>query len=122
MSQQFFSFDEAAVQGAIEAAQSIQGVVPLGKSQDSASLEKHYGAGTLAILAQCISITVQNGQACLNVPVFGNVCIPVPPNISNGATGQACLHVCSTFGFPTGVRVSVYVNGGLVSEQSFGKC
>jgi hypothetical protein len=54
-------------------------------------------------------------QACLNLPVVGNVCIPVPDFIPAGSVAQACIDICThgIFGIdiPTGACVTLDVGG-----------
>lgn len=80
-------------------------------------------SGALEVQAQaCISVTIQNGQACLNIPVYGNVCVPVPYFVPNGTAAQACIDTCSKFGIPCGVKVTVSALGQTVASKSFGCC
>ena len=87
------------------------------------------GAATLAASAvssatldACVSVTVNNGQVCLNVPIFGSVCIPIPLPLPSGTAAQACIDVCTKFGIPCGVKVTVSVLGQVVASKSFGCC
>lgn len=73
-------------------------------------------------LDACVSVTINNGQVCLNVPIFGSVCIPIPLPIPSGTAAQACIDVCTKFGFPCGVKVTVSVLGQVVASKSFGCC
>jgi hypothetical protein len=70
----------------------------------------------------CISVTVNNGKVCLNVPVVGSVCIPVPKFIQDGTAASACIDVCTKMGVPTGACVSVTVLGEQIENQCFGWC
>ena len=79
--------------------------------------------GDLAVAAQCISITVEDHKVCINLPLgFGKHCISIPVNIPNGTAGKACLKICTTWGIPTGIKVSVEIGGITVVSQTFGKC
>ncbi len=69
--------------------------------------------------AECVSVVVQNGQICLDLPVVGNECISVPIP-GSGTLAQACIDLCTTLGFPTGVCVSVSVGGIQVTKECFG--
>ena len=70
----------------------------------------------------CASVTVGGGQVCLNVPVVGNVCLPIPTWVPSGTAAQACIDVCTTWGFPTGACVTVTALGQQVARECFGKC
>ncbi|MFC3195739.1 hypothetical protein ACFODZ_15900 [Marinicella sediminis] len=112
------TFSEEAVQHAIQAAKDHYDSGALkSRASNVASDDGH-----LALLAECISVSVKNGKACLNLPLgIGSVCIPVPIKY-DGQVVQACLHICTTFGFPTGVRVTISVAGVTIVSKSFGKC
>jgi hypothetical protein len=85
-------------------------------SQGSALAE-----GGLKVSAQCISVTVQNGKVCLNLPLgIGSVCLPVPSWIPNGTAAQACLDICTKWGIPCGVEVKVSVGGQVIVSKGFG--
>lgn len=112
----FPSFSDQAVQEAIDAARnhySTQKVAGGAVSDDD---------GHLALLAECISVTISNGKACINLPLgIGSKCIPVPISY-DGKVAQACLSICTTWGIPTGVKVSVSIGGVVIVSKSFGKC
>ncbi len=74
------------------------------------------------LFQECVSLTISNGQACLNVPIFGQVCIPVPGIVPSGTLAEACIDTCSKWGIPCGVKVSVSVAGNVVASKSFGCC
>jgi hypothetical protein len=79
--------------------------------------------GEFSILAQCISVTVANHRVCLKLPLgIGNVCLPLPINIGNGKVAKACLNICTRFGIPTGVKVTVSVGGTTIVSKKFGLC
>ena len=69
----------------------------------------------------CVSATVQGGQACINTPI-GNECIGVPSWVPNGTAASACLDVCTHFGVPTGVTVTLTALGQQIAQESFGFC
>ena len=77
--------------------------------------------GHLHFLSECIEVVVENHQVCLEIPLFGNICIPVPGFVPEGEVGSACLEICTTFGIPTGVKVTLQILKFKVSK-SFGKC
>lgn len=73
--------------------------------------------------ATCINVTVENGKVCLNLPLgIGKVCLPIPPFIPNGTAASACLDICTTWGIPSGVTVTVSALGRIIVKKSFGKC
>lgn len=79
--------------------------------------------GEFSLLAECISVSVQNGKICLNLPLgIGSVCLPIPSWIPDGTAAQACLSICTTWGIPTGVKVTVSVAGQVIITKTFGKC
>ncbi len=112
------TFSDEAVQSAVQAANDHYSSKALQKSNNSVSNDD----GHVAMLAECISVTINNGKACLNLPLgIGSVCIPVPIKY-DGQVAQACLHICTTFGFPTGVKVTISIAGITIVQKSFGKC
>ena len=134
-----FRFDEAAIKDAIESAKAThsdalaaaKGAEAKGAEAQSAEaqsfgfdLSKGGGMqeGTMEIMAQCISVTTANHKICISLPVVGKRCLTVPVNIPNGKVGKACLSICTKFGIPTGVKVSVTIGGVTVIRQSFGIC
>lgn len=77
--------------------------------------------GGLKLGAQCVSVTVQNGEVCLNLPLgIGHVCLPVPGWVPNGTVAQACLDICTKWGVPCGVEVTVTVAGQNVVQKGYG--
>jgi hypothetical protein len=111
-------FDSKRINQSIEAAhQSAQARM----SKAPLSHETPLQDGSLKIAAQCISVTVENGQVCLNLPFgIGSVCLPIPPWVPNGSVAQACLDICTKWGIPCGVSVTVSVAGVNVVQQGFG--
>ncbi|MDB5591511.1 hypothetical protein [Enterovirga sp.] len=112
----YASFSSASVDQALDAARrASQAQV---QSTDRPST---LDDGNLKVAAQCISVTVQNGQVCLNLPLgLGSVCLPIPIPVPNGTAAQACLDICTKFGFPCGVEVTVSVAGQRVVSKHFG--
>jgi hypothetical protein len=73
----------------------------------------------------CADVTIEGGQACLNLPVVGSKCIKVPDWVPNGTVASACTSTCYTnIGFgvkiPTGACLTVKVAGEQVSRDCFG--
>jgi len=79
-----------------------------------------FADGSLKVGAQCISVTVQNGQVCLNLPVVGSECFSVPTWVPNGTAVQACLDICTKWGVPCGVEVTVSLAGQRILSKGFG--
>ena len=78
--------------------------------------------GHLSTLAECVTLTINDGKACVNLPLgIGQVCLPIPISY-NGQVASACLSICTTWGIPTGVRVTVSVAGVTIISKTFGKC
>ena len=74
------------------------------------------------LAAECLSVTVEDGKICLKIPIAGKVCLPIPSFIPNGTAAEVCLHICTKFGVPTGVKVTISVAGKQILEKSFGIC
>ena len=115
-----YSFSEEAISNAIEAARNTHE-----KSQLKAN-EKDFNVhdgGCLLVTAECISVTVKNHAVCIDLPLgFGSRCFSLPISIPDGTAAQACLSICTTWGIPTGVKISVNVAGVPIISKSFGKC
>lgn len=116
----FYSFDEEAIQAALDAAKKNH------ESSNLMSVNSQFDTskgGDLQISAQCVKVTVENNKVCVELPLnLGKHCLTIPLSIPNGSVGQACLSICTTWGIPTGVRVSVIIAGITVISQVFGKC
>lgn len=116
----YYSFSEQAISEALDAARQTHGGGML-KATDS-SFDTSRGGG-LQVAAECVSVTVENNKICINLPLgFGKHCFSIPVSIPNGTAGKACLSICTTWGIPTGVRISVVIAGITVVGQTFGKC
>ncbi len=80
-------------------------------------------SGEFEVLAQCVSVTVANRRICLNLPLgLGHVCLPIPISTPSGTAAKACLTICTKFGIPSGVKVSVSVAGQTIVSKKFGFC
>jgi len=120
------SFDQKAITEALEAGQrhgknlrAVSDAGAAGGAGQSITLDN----GELKLSAQCISVSVNNGQVCLNLPLgIGSICIPVPSWIPSGATVQACLDICTKWGIPCGVEVTGSFNGTRIFQKGFGCC
>jgi hypothetical protein len=115
-----FSFDQKKIAAVLEAARSQYDSDMLAAQADKIN---PYDDGHLSLLAECISVTVENGKICLNLPLgIGKYCLPVPSIIPNGTAAEACISICTTWGIPTGVRVTVSVAGKVIISKTFLKC
>ena len=115
-----YKFSEEAISNALEAAKNTHEGNQLNAAHPDFDINK---GGCLLVSAECISVTVENHKVCINLPLhLGNHCISIPVNIPEGTVGQACLSICTTWGIPTGVKVSVIIGGITVISQTFGKC
>lgn len=115
----YHEFDQKAVDAALEAANRHY----RGKLEGQAGAVDPADDGHLCISAACISVTVENGRVCIKLPLgLGNVCLPIPAIFPDGTVAEACLSICTTWGIPTGVRVTVSIAGKVIVQKSFGKC
>lgn len=122
MAQNYHEFDDDAVQQALDAARRRHEENDQVKTL-SPSAQAPTGGGHVALAAQCIGVTVENNKVCLNLPLgFGKHCLPLPVSIPNGTAAQACLDICTKFGIPTGIKVSIIVAGSTVYQETFGLC
>ncbi|MDQ2892383.1 MAG: hypothetical protein M3R64_04735 [Pseudomonadota bacterium] len=113
-------FDDKSIQSALAAAQAHNKTMGLTGVTPDMNL---MAGGDFAISGGCISVTVENGNVCLNLPLgIGNFCLPIPNIFPNGTAAQACISICTTWGFPTGVKVTVSIAGHVVVEKTFLKC
>ncbi len=116
----FHKFDENAIASALETARNFYDERKRDEGSRTIDLADD---GHLRIAAGCISVTVDGGRICFELPLgLGKFCFPVPPIFPNGTVGQACLSICTTWGLPTGVRVTVSIAGNVILEKTFGKC
>lgn len=116
----YHSFNEEKVNSAISAARRRFEAKELSSFSATSEIS---ASVTASFLAECISVSVKNNEICLNLPLgIGSVCIPVPDWVPEGEAAQACLRICTTWGIPTGVRVSVIIAGITVVDQTFGRC
>lgn len=117
MANDYPEFSPEAVDQALEAARRHNAE----RATKSSGREIGLDDGTLKLGAQCISVTVQNGQVCLNLPLgIGSVCLPVPSWVPDGKACQACLDICTKWGIPCGVQVTVTVAGQMIVQKGFG--
>lgn len=67
----------------------------------------------------CFGASIQNGQACVDLPFVGNVCLNLPFLPDLGSV-QACARVRTSWGIPRGVCVDIRVSGSTITSQCFG--
>lgn len=116
----YHEFDHDKVNEAIDTAKGHFDTTDYAKMDATADITAHTH---MLVSGGCIAVTVENGKICLSLPLgIGKVCLPIPASIPNGTAAQACLHICTTWGIPTGVKVTVSVAGVTIVQQSFGKC
>ncbi|WP_210356592.1 MULTISPECIES: hypothetical protein [Sphingomonas] len=114
------SFDNDKIAAAIRSAQEhheehLQAL----RTTDASKMTLTDGA--LKLAGGCIDVTVTNGKICINLPLgIGSKCLPVPGWIPNGTVAKACISICTKWGIPCGVEVSVTVAGVTVVKQGFG--
>ncbi len=77
--------------------------------------------GVTPSLKECLTVTVQNGQVCLDIPVVGKHCISLPVPLPEGTSAQACIETCGSF-IPTGACVTVSALGHQIVKECFGLC
>ena len=113
----YASFDENAINTALANARNhFAGL-------DTAEFVASPANAYLSLSGGCISLTTQNNSVCVNLPLgLGSHCIPLPISVANGTAAQACLDLCTTWGIPHGVKVTVSVAGQTVASKSFGSC
>lgn len=111
------SFDPEIIKESLAAAKAHSEDLRKGLSADAVELTD----GALLVGAQCISVTVNNGQVCINLPLgIGSKCFTVPSWVPNGTAVQACLDICTKWGIPCGVQVTLSVAGKLILKKGFG--
>ena len=115
-----YDFDSKAIDSALEAAKGHSATLQSSAINHQTDISS---GGKLTVSASCISVTVENGKVCLNLPFgFGSVCLPIPSIFPSGTAGQACLDICTTWGIPTGIKVTVSIAGKTIVQQTFGSC
>lgn len=65
-------------------------------------------------LSACVSASYQNGDVCFDFPIFGNICVNIPIGISGNTSLSVCGDVCTTWGIPTGLKITVYADNQAV--------
>jgi hypothetical protein len=72
-------------------------------------------------ISGCVSASVSGRQICFTIPIFGRFCFPSPVPIPIGAQLKACFQTCGRI-IPTGVKVTVYLNGRPIFTKVIGRC
>ena len=106
---QTFSFNQERISDILKKCENGQISAEILSSPTSASISKD-----VFMLAECTSVTVDNGVVCLNLPLgFGRQCIDIPRFIPNGEVARACLSIIyrTVLGvsIPIGVKVCIFV-------------
>lgn len=68
------------------------------------------------LLEDCVSVTIEDGEACLEVGDFGELCVPCP-GVPDATAAEACIKFCN---FGLRVRIKVKVLGNVVGCARFG--
>ncbi|MGY2734777.1 hypothetical protein [Sphingomonas sp. UYP23] len=111
------SFDPKIIEQSLAAAAAHSNALRAGLAPEAIELTD----GALLVGAQCISVTVKDGQVCLNLPAgIGSKCFSVPSWVPNGTAVQACLDICTKWGIPCGVQVTLSAAGQLILKKGFG--
>lgn len=90
-------------------------VQPAGVSPSFAS------AGVRPSFSFCASVTVNNNQVCVNIPVFGTHCLTLPISLPSGTAAQACVSSCGSW-IPTGACITVTALGHQIAHECIGSC
>jgi hypothetical protein len=115
-----YSFSEEAIKNAIDAAKNTHKGSQLNAAKSDFDISR---GGCMLVSAECIKVTTEGHSVCVSLPLgIGKHCFSIPVSIPSGSVGQACLSICTTWGIPTGVKVSIVIAGITVISQSFGKC
>ncbi len=117
---EYYKFSDKAVQNALDAAKADFG----DKGVHGLAEASHNGVrGEMLVHAECVKVVVDDHRICLDLPLgLGKHCISLPVSVPDGTAGEACLRLCTTWGIPTGVEVSVVIGGITIVSQKFGKC
>src|SRR5437763_13145562 len=77
------------------------------RSANTLAPEMALRAGPANFSAGCIGLVSAGNQVCLRLPIVGDLCVPV--DLPDGTAAEACVDVCTQWGFPTGVCVKFRV-------------
>jgi|688.fasta_scaffold983237_2 hypothetical protein len=67
----------------------------------------------------CVNGTINGNQACVDIPVFGDMCFTLPFNAPIGAKISACT--CGSW-IPTGANITVSAAGVTLWSKTIGSC
>ncbi len=77
--------------------------------------QAHAALGDVRAMAfsVCVGASYNSGtnQICFSIPIYGQVCVTSPIPIPGSPSISACAQTCGGTFLPTGVQVSVYLNG-----------
>ena len=90
------------------------------RSANTLAPEMALRAGPANFSAGCIGLVSAGNQVCLRLPIVGDLCVPV--DLPDGTAAEACVDVCTQWGFPTGVCVKIRVLGNDIFSQCYGWC
>lgn len=83
-------------------------------------------AGVQALnLQACVSASYDptTNKICFSFPIIGQICFPSPISIPIGATLKVCGDLCTSWGIPTGLKITLYLNNNPVwSGVVWGSC
>lgn len=110
------TFSEEAIKNAIDTAKRAHEA-----SQSSNSDFEQFALTKVAMPVGCINATIQNHQVCVTFPIINKqFCVSVPVSFSGEA--QACGSVCFSGFKPSGIVITIKVNGVIVASHTFGTC
>ncbi len=117
---EYTSFSEEAINQAVETARRPYEGVDL-RSPQVMTGDLALKSGPASFRAECLEIVSRDREVCLGLPLgLPDLCVPV--NLPDGEAVQACLDICTHFGIPTGVCVSLRVAGNEIFRQCFLWC
>lgn len=74
-------------------------------------------------LSVCVGASYDpaTNKICFSVPIYGDVCVTSPIHIPLGGDLKACAETCGHF-LPTGLKVTIYLNGTPIFNTVVGHC
>jgi hypothetical protein len=117
----YYEFDAAAVQGALEVVREAAAEQVQVAAADPTALDLSVAqVSDVTVQAGCINVTVRDSTVCLKLPLgIGSVCLPIPINVVDGTSAQACLSIPCGWGFPRHVCVAVSALGSEIVRRCF---
>jgi hypothetical protein len=115
-------FNQDQINQALEAARAYSAELQAATEKNLGTPGARLEDGALAVAAaECISVTVQNGKVCVTLPLgIGQVCLPVPSWVPSGTVAKACITICTKWGIPCGVELTISVAGQVIIKKGFG--